>query len=71
MLLLTESDERIRHVTDYLRPSAQRNVRLALEVALLAHHGQRRRSGEPFITHPVAVATILAASNMEKSTVVV
>lgn len=28
------------------------------------HEGQRRRSGEPFITHPVAVATIVAELGM-------
>ncbi|MDY6055485.1 bifunctional (p)ppGpp synthetase/guanosine-3',5'-bis(diphosphate) 3'-pyrophosphohydrolase [Micrococcus sp.] len=32
----------------------------AFEVADRAHSGQTRRSGDPYITHPVAVATILA-----------
>lgn len=32
----------------------------AYTVAELAHRGQLRRSGEPYITHPVAVAQILA-----------
>ncbi|HHW84026.1 MAG TPA: bifunctional (p)ppGpp synthetase/guanosine-3',5'-bis(diphosphate) 3'-pyrophosphohydrolase [Actinomycetales bacterium] len=32
----------------------------AYEVAEKAHSGQMRRSGDPYITHPVAVATILA-----------
>jgi GTP pyrophosphokinase len=30
------------------------------EVADRQHHGQRRRSGDPYITHPVAVAMIVA-----------
>jgi hypothetical protein len=68
--LLAESDAYLRPVTEYLRPSAQQTLRLALEVALIAHHGQRRRSGEAYITHPVAVAHILATSNMERATVV-
>ena len=68
--LLNELHEQIRLSTTYLRPSAQRTVRFALEVALLAHHGQRRRSGEPFVSHPVAVACILGGSNMEKATVI-
>jgi|EP00900_Chrysochromulina_parva_P012872 GTP pyrophosphokinase len=67
---LEEYYRRVLDTTDYLRPSAQKEVRRALEVALLAHHGQRRRSGEPFITHPVAVAIILAQSQMEKSTII-
>src|SRR5699024_4466692 len=32
----------------------------AYQVAQRAHTGQYRKSGDPYITHPVAVATILA-----------
>ncbi|HLN06927.1 MAG TPA: bifunctional (p)ppGpp synthetase/guanosine-3',5'-bis(diphosphate) 3'-pyrophosphohydrolase, partial [Acidimicrobiales bacterium] len=35
-------------------------VRRAHAYATKAHEGQRRLSGEPYITHPVAVATIIA-----------
>ena len=35
-------------------------VERAYEVAAQAHKGQKRQSGEPYITHPVAVAQILA-----------
>ncbi|MDO5492469.1 MAG: bifunctional (p)ppGpp synthetase/guanosine-3',5'-bis(diphosphate) 3'-pyrophosphohydrolase [Nesterenkonia sp.] len=35
-------------------------VRRAFDVAAHQHRHQRRKSGEPYITHPVAVATILA-----------
>ena len=40
----------------------------AYEVAEKAHSGQRRKSGEPYITHPVAVATILAELGMTAQT---
>lgn len=40
----------------------------AYEVAEKAHAGQRRKSGEPYITHPVAVATILAELGMTPQT---
>ena len=33
----------------------------AYDVAARCHQGQKRRSGDPYITHPVAVATILAS----------
>ncbi|MGC5616954.1 RelA/SpoT family protein [Georgenia sp. Z1491] len=39
-------------------------VRRAYEVAERAHEGQTRKSGEPYITHPVAVTTILAELGM-------
>ena len=63
---LAEYDAELQQATDYLRPSAKQKVRLALEVALLAHHGQKRRSGEPYITHPVAVAVILGGAEMHR-----
>jgi len=37
------------------------NIRKAYELALHAHQKQRRKSGEPYIFHPIAVATIAAA----------
>jgi GTP pyrophosphokinase len=37
--------------------------------ALRAHEGQFRRSGEPYITHPVAVATIVAELGLDEQTV--
>jgi GTP pyrophosphokinase len=39
-------------------------VKRAYEVAERAHDGQMRKSGEPYITHPVAVTTILAELGM-------
>ena len=42
-----------------------RQLRFALETAYLAHRGQKRRSGEDFIIHPVQVASILAQSGMD------
>jgi guanosine-3',5'-bis(diphosphate) 3'-pyrophosphohydrolase len=34
------------------------------------HRGQRRKSGDPYITHPLAVATILAELGMDTTTLV-
>lgn len=42
----------------------------AYEVAQRAHDGQMRRSGDPYITHPVAVATILAELGMQPAVLV-
>ena len=47
------SDEDIKKVTD------------AYNLAAKAHEGQKRRSGEPYIIHPVAVAQILADMCMD------
>ena len=40
----------------------------AYETAELAHRGQVRRSGEAFISHPLAVATVLAGLGMDDVT---
>lgn len=41
----------------------------AYVVAEKAHHGQMRRSGEPYITHPVAAALILARMRLDYQTI--
>ena len=41
---------------DYLEPSDRESVRKAYRFADSAHLGQLRHSGEPYITHPIAVA---------------
>ena len=52
-------------------PKADRQVVIrAYEVAAEFHLGQMRRSGDPYITHPVAVAEILADLGMTAPTLV-
>ena len=52
------------------RPTQVERVREAFEYAATAHKGQKRKSGEPFITHPVAVADILADLHLDGATIV-
>jgi guanosine-3',5'-bis(diphosphate) 3'-pyrophosphohydrolase len=42
----------------------------AYDVAEERHDGQKRKSGDPYITHPLAVATILAELGMDTTTLV-
>jgi GTP diphosphokinase / guanosine-3',5'-bis(diphosphate) 3'-diphosphatase len=46
-----------------------RTVERAYEVAAHAHKDQKRKSGDPYITHPLAVATILAELGMNTETI--
>jgi len=41
----------------------------AIEFAILAHHGQTRRNGDPYIVHPVRVAAIGAAWGLDEDMV--
>jgi GTP diphosphokinase / guanosine-3',5'-bis(diphosphate) 3'-diphosphatase len=45
-------------------------IRRAYDVAQRMHSGQFRKSGEPYITHPLAVAQILAELGMDTTTLV-
>ncbi|MDR5893727.1 MULTISPECIES: RelA/SpoT family protein [Halomonas] len=49
----------------YLPQDEIRQVKRAFYYAEQAHDGQRRRSGEPYVTHPLAVANILANMHMD------
>src|SRR5690349_22084339 len=44
------------------------SIRKAYEIAERMHEGQTRKSGDPYITHPLAVATILAELGMTAPT---
>lgn len=50
---------------NYLPPLQVAVVMRACEVSERAHEGQYRKSGEPYISHPIAVATILAHMRMD------
>jgi GTP pyrophosphokinase len=47
-----------------------KKVELALRVAYCAHDGQMRKSGEPYIIHPIAVAGLLAQIKMDTDTII-
>ncbi|GMU46823.1 MAG: GTP pyrophosphokinase [Porticoccaceae bacterium] len=54
-----------RKLATYLPPAQVRRVIRALEYARSGHQGQLRHSGEPYISHPIAVASILADMRMD------
>ena len=54
----------------YLPEAQVARVLRAYEVGAHAHRGQARKSGEPYITHPVAVAGILAELGLDAETII-
>lgn len=58
-------DDLSQRLTEYLDPDQINLVRRAYFYAEQAHDGQRRKSGEPYVTHPLAVASILANMHMD------
>ena len=45
-------------------------IKQAIEVATKAHEGQFRKTGEPYIIHPLAVMKILEEWNMDEDTII-
>ncbi|MCP1159912.1 RelA/SpoT family protein [Bacillus infantis] len=63
------ADQVIERTKEYLNEEHAGVVRKAYEFAKLAHREQYRKSGEPYIIHPIQVAGILADLEMDPSTV--
>ena len=63
------AEEVIKMVSTYMNPQHVAFVEKACNYAKEAHEGQFRKSGEPYIIHPIQVAGILAELNMDPHTV--
>ncbi|MFA7248560.1 MAG: bifunctional (p)ppGpp synthetase/guanosine-3',5'-bis(diphosphate) 3'-pyrophosphohydrolase [Dehalococcoidia bacterium] len=60
--------ELLEEAAGYLPPDRVEQVQRALEFAIEKHEGQARRSGEPYVTHPIAVARLCAELHMDAPT---
>jgi GTP pyrophosphokinase len=67
---LTTSLERlIARYHEHHEGGDERLIRRAGEAAIAAHEGQLRRTGEPYVTHPIAVADIVADLGLDAPTI--
>ncbi|MBA2498859.1 MAG: bifunctional (p)ppGpp synthetase/guanosine-3',5'-bis(diphosphate) 3'-pyrophosphohydrolase [Chitinophagaceae bacterium] len=57
-LILREYRSLLRSLKTKLKPGDRKLIRNAFEIAVEAHKTMRRKSGEPYILHPLAVAKI-------------
>jgi GTP pyrophosphokinase len=60
-------NELIEKAKTYLAPEKMAVIERAYEFAAKAHEGQTRKSGEPYIEHPLHVAMILANLQLDSS----
>ena len=58
--ILAQFNDLIHHTYRKLNDEQLKFIKKAFEIALDAHKDQRRKSGEPYIFHPIAVAKIVA-----------
>lgn len=61
-------DALLKGVRTYMPEEECLEIRKAFEIAKKAHSKQKRASGEPYILHPIAVATILAGLQIDTMT---
>ncbi len=57
-------------ISRYLKPEQVEKVQRAYQFGAKAHEGQQRKSGEPYIFHPLEVAHILGEMHMDHQTLV-
>ncbi|SDI90130.1 RelA/SpoT family protein [Lutimaribacter saemankumensis] len=64
------ADDLIALVRNYNPKTNEALIRAAYDYGLAMHEGQLRRSGEPYFTHPVAVAAILTEQRLDDATII-
>ena len=60
----------ITEIKKYHPSSDLSDIEKAYKVAYKAHEGQKRKSGEPYIIHPLCVAIILAELELDKESII-
>ncbi len=68
-LIKTGLDGLFGQLRSYLSPAECTRIRAAFSVADSAHLGQYRQTGEPYITHPIAVATLCATWKLDSQAI--
>src|SRR5262249_9325432 len=66
---MTEAAELIHQVQSYNPDVDAKAIETAVDYPRKMHDGQTRASGEPYYTHPVEVACILADMRMDLATI--
>ena len=67
---VTEIDDLVREVQSCYPEADEALLRRAYEFSARAHEGQTRRSGEPYLQHPLAVAGILTLLKLDVTAIV-
>lgn len=68
--MIPQAEALIAQIKSYDPDFNQKLVEDAIEFARVMHDGQTRSSGEPYYTHPVEVACILADMKMDTATII-
>ncbi len=67
---MADADLLVEELSTYLKPKDIEHVRVAIEFSRAAHQGQVRQSGDPYVTHPIAVARILSPLHIDVQAII-
>lgn len=67
---MADAESLIEEVSAYLKPEDVAHVQEAIEFSRIAHQGQKRQSGDPYVTHPIAVARILTPLHLDVQAII-
>jgi len=67
---MPDIDLLIEELSTYLKPKDIEHVRVAIKFSQAAHQGQTRHSGDPYISHPIAVARILTLLHIDVQAII-
>lgn len=67
---MADAEFLIEEVSGYLKPEDVEHIRAAIEFSRIAHQGQTRQSGDPYVTHPIAVARILTPLHLDAQSII-
>ncbi len=62
---MSEAEALLRQAAGYLKPDDVTQLESAFHFSAQAHEGQFRKTGEPYVSHPVAVAEILTEWHLD------
>lgn len=68
--LVDDAKDSLMHAINYLSKPERDDVLRACHFGDVAHILDKRKSGEPYITHPIAVAEIIAGFRLDKDTII-
>ena len=67
--MIKEKIRELESLTKYIKKDDKNIIKKAIEFSSKAHRDQTRKSGDPFITHPIEVAKILTSLNLDASAI--
>ncbi len=67
--MIKEQIRELETLTKYLNDKDKNIISKAINFSKIAHKNQLRKSGDPFITHPIEVAKILTSINLDSSAI--